>query len=100
MMACCLTCGTSRRLLDLRLPTRARLGEKLAMLTPGGVQFRPPLGELRHGITFRSIHVRVHPVKVSGQLAASSVRWFPLARLARAAISQLARKIMKQIKEG
>ena len=82
-----------------RAAARARLEEKLAGLAPGPVRFHPSLGELRHGITFRSIRVDLHPATISGGLTADSLRWFALSRLPDAAVSQLARKIAERIRE-
>jgi len=82
-----------------RANARAQLEDKLRLLTRGPVRFRPSLGELRHGITFRSIRVALHPIAISGRLAEGTARWFPLARLPRAAVSQLARKIAEKIRE-
>jgi len=76
-----------------------RLKGKLRTLMPGTLRFSPPIGELRHGITFRSIHVALHPVEVSGRFADGSARWFPLSSLESAAVSQLARKIAQRIQE-
>lgn len=78
---------------------RSRLAGKLRTLLPGTLQFRPPIGELRHGITFRTIQVALHPVQFSGRGVNGTARWFPLARLGSAAVSQLARKIAQRIQE-
>lgn len=82
-----------------RADARNRLEGKLQTLLPGELRFSPPIGELRHGITFRSIQVALHPVQFSGRFANGSARWFPLARLGGAAVSQLARKIARRIQE-
>lgn len=73
-----------------------RLEEKLGALATGLVRFGAPLGELRHSITFRSIRVRLYPAEIAN--GDGSLRWFPLSRLAGAAVSQLARKIAEKIK--
>lgn len=78
---------------------RNRLEGKLRTLLPGTLQFRPPIGELRHGITFRTIQVALHPVEISGRFVNGAARWFPLSRLGSAAVSQLARKIAQRIQE-
>ena len=56
-----------------------------------------PLAEFRHGITYRSIHGQVYPVKTTRPLRHASLYWFNLKELPRAAISQLARKIVQKI---
>jgi adenine-specific DNA glycosylase len=82
-----------------RANARAQLEDKLRLLTRGPVRFSPPLGELRHDITFRSIHVALHPAAISGRLREGAASWIPLSRLPGAAISQLARKIAEKIRE-
>ena len=79
-----------------------RLREKLDRIAPG-VALRehkdgpaagpaPPL-QLRHGITYRSIRVDLYPAEAPDGVPVGPLRWFPLASLERAAVSQLARKI-------
>jgi A/G-specific adenine glycosylase len=75
----------------------SRLEEKLSSLFNGPVIIGPPLADLRHGITYRSIRVRAYPVNFTGRIRADSLRWFSVASLSRAAISQLARKIVNQV---
>lgn len=70
-----------------------RLQEKLGGFCDGQVRYGTRLGELRHGITFRAIRVDVYSAEFSGKIAKSPLRWFPLSRLPRSAVSQLARKI-------
>ena len=79
-----------------------RLRQKLERIAPGAVlHARPngpesapaPLGRLRHGITYRSIQVEVYPAEIPSDALITPLRWFPLASLHRAAVSQLARKI-------
>ncbi len=74
-----------------------RLEEKLAALASGWARIGARLGELRHGITYRSISVDFYPVEITGTFRARSVHWVPLARLPRSAVSQLARKIAAQL---
>jgi A/G-specific adenine glycosylase len=74
-----------------------------------------PLAEFRHSITFRAIQGRIYPVRYARAKARiprltdqnqrlctqtfrhASLRWFELARLPQAAISQLARKILRKV---
>ena len=79
-----------------------RLREKLGRIAPGvalreqrdGLVARPaPLRQLRHGITYRSIRVDLYPAEIPRGVSTGPLRWFPLASLDRAAVSQLARKI-------
>ncbi|MFB3920580.1 MAG: A/G-specific adenine glycosylase [Terriglobia bacterium] len=78
---------------------RTRLEEKLRTLLKGRLEIRPPLGELRHGITFRSIRVALHPVEFTGGFADGAPRWFPVSKLHTAAVSQLARKIATHLRK-
>ena len=79
-----------------------RLREKLDRIAPGvalgeqrdGLGAAPaPLRQLRHGITHRSIRVDLYSAEVPDGVPVGPLRWFPLASLERAAVSQLARKI-------
>jgi hypothetical protein len=74
-----------------------RLQAKLEAIARSPVRIGEPLAELRHGITYRFIHVHLYQVNLEGEAARGSLRWFPLARLAGSAVSQLARKIAKRI---
>jgi A/G-specific adenine glycosylase len=75
-----------------------RLEEKLHALVPGSAVTRQPAGQLRHQITYRAIHVQVYPAEAPPGAAADSLRWLSTSRLPQAAISQLARKIAKEIR--
>jgi A/G-specific adenine glycosylase len=78
-----------------------RLREKLARVAPAAVLWGEegraappaPLRQLRHGITYRSIRVDLYAGEIPRGVPVGPLRWFPLASLDRAAISQLARKI-------
>lgn len=83
-----------------RAQALTRLREKLRALLRARFSFDEPLGEIRHSITFRSIRAHAYEVNFSGQTVANGVRWFALARLESAAVSQLARKIVAALKEG
>ena len=74
-----------------------RLQDKLGEVFEGDIRCGECLYRLRHGITFRAIRVEVYPVEIPGKPLTSSLRWFPLSRLPRAAVSQLARKIAAQL---
>ncbi len=80
-----------------RAEALTRLQEKLSGMTRGTVRIGEPLAELRHGITYRSISVHLYPVAVRGRFARQALRWFALDRLHQSAVSQLARKIAKNL---
>jgi A/G-specific adenine glycosylase len=87
-----------------RSPEKAleALREKLAWLTQTSVGATSvvsgePLAEFLHGITYRTIHGRIYSVQTSRRLRHDSLQWFELKELPLAAISQLARKIARQI---
>jgi len=72
---------------------RERLQEKLHPLITDSFSLEEPAAEFRHSITFRIIRGKVYPVESRGGFARGAFRWFELARLPHAAISQLARKV-------
>jgi len=74
-----------------------RLREKLGALFSGPVSLGQAVAELKHGITYRSIRVRVFSAHVSGKADRNSMRWVPLDRLADLAVSELARKIASKV---
>ena len=78
-----------------------RLRQKLAGTLSGRSHLGKPFAELRHGITYRTIRVEVYGAalpRVDGRPdRRGSARWFPLARLPHAAVSQLARKIAARL---
>jgi A/G-specific adenine glycosylase len=76
---------------------RERLREKLHLLTADSFSLGEPVAEFRHGITFRAIQGRVYPVVTSRDFGRGDIHWFELARLPHAAISQVARKILRRI---
>jgi len=78
-----------------RLKALLRLREKLESLDRTSTIEAKPLADLRHGITHRAIQVSVYPAEASGDNRA--LRWFRLSRLQRSAISQLTRKVTRQI---
>jgi adenine-specific DNA glycosylase len=80
-----------------RAESLTRLKQKLAARVRGPVCVGRPFAEVKHGITYRSIRVDVYRVEILGKVSRNSLRWFPLSTLPRAAISQLARKIAKQL---
>jgi len=82
-----------------RSPAEAleRLRGKLHRLTRASFSLGEPVEEFRHRITFRTIHGRVYPVENFRGRPHGSWRWFELARLPQAAISQLARKIVHRV---
>lgn len=75
----------------------ASLRDKLAGFGIPSLTLGDSVAELHHGITYRSIRVHAHPGKISHPPRKSGLRWFPTSSLGQAAISQLARKIAKQV---
>ncbi|MGH9469892.1 MAG: A/G-specific adenine glycosylase [Terriglobia bacterium] len=73
---------------------QSRLGAGAAR----SVSLGAPIGALDHKITFRSIHVTLYRVDASA--VADRLRWFPLEKIDRAAVSQLARKITRALRES
>lgn len=73
-----------------------RLAAKLATQTGLSVRLGRNLGVTRHTITYRSIRVELYAS--SGKPRGGPFRWFSLAGLQRAAVSQLARKIALAMK--
>jgi A/G-specific adenine glycosylase len=82
-----------------RSPAEAleRLREKLHRLTRASFSLGEPVEEFRHRITFRTIHGRLYPVENFRGRPRGPWRWFELARLPQAAISQLTRKIVHRV---
>ena len=82
---------------------RDRLQTKLATMLGSQPSIGPPLGDVRHGITYRSIEGRLYQVEGfrfaepapsrTPKTAGGELRWFPLRSLKDSAVSQLAKKI-------
>ncbi|HZT71312.1 MAG TPA: A/G-specific adenine glycosylase [Terriglobia bacterium] len=53
--------------------------------------------ELRHNITHRSIRVQVYTAEFKRNMHADGLRWFDQQTIERAAVSQLARKIAREV---
>jgi len=83
---------------------RRRLRVKLESILGTPVSIGQPLGDVRHGITYRSIQARLYHVQfverceLDGNGAKGALRWFPIDKLTGSAISQLARKIAAAIR--
>jgi A/G-specific adenine glycosylase len=71
------------------------LRHKLAGFGIPSVILHHSIAELRHGITYRSIRVHAYPAEISNRKR--GLRWFSVSSLQQAAISQLARKIARQV---
>ena len=56
--------------------------------------------EFRHTITYRAIRGRVYRVQLTHSVRRAGLRWFPVAQLSGAAISQLARKAAQAAQIG
>jgi len=80
-----------------RAEAQATLRDKLAGFGFAILTFKDFIAELHHGITYRSICVHAYPAQVSNLPRKKELRWFPISSLGRAAISQLARKIARQV---
>lgn len=91
-----------------RADALARLEAKLEQIAPRVILWpagdsaeagRTPLASLRHNITYRAIRVDVYATQArDGHAthrpgAVGALRWFPAAKLSRAAVSELTRKI-------
>lgn len=75
----------------------ARLREKLRRALGISISLKEPRHQLHHSITYRSIHVQVYTGELSGRPRANGYRWFPAGRVEQAAVSQLARKIAREV---
>lgn len=73
---------------------RARLEAKLSDLCGTPASLGVEIARVRHSVTYRQIHVRVYQACLPAQSPAGC-RWLTASQFARAAISQLARKIAK-----
>jgi A/G-specific adenine glycosylase len=80
-----------------RTDALASLRNKLAAFGIPSLTLGDSIAELHHGITYRSIQVHAYPAGIPHPPRKSGLRWFPIASLGQAAISQLARKIAKQV---
>jgi A/G-specific adenine glycosylase len=79
-----------------RAKAARNLRKKLETLTRAPAHLGALLGELPHSITFRSIRVHLYAAEVP--VGRNSLRWFPMARVPEAAVSQLARKIARAMR--
>jgi A/G-specific adenine glycosylase len=83
-----------------RAEALASLRRKLAGFGSSPVTLRHAIAELHHGITYRSIRVHAYLAEISHTPHSprqKGLRWFPIASLRQAAISQLARKTAQQV---
>ncbi|HUY14239.1 MAG TPA: A/G-specific adenine glycosylase [Terriglobia bacterium] len=74
-----------------------RLRAKLTSLAKGSVLHGNKIGSLRHGITFRSIHVALYAGAIKVGTRSPHLKWFALQKLPMEAVSQLARKIAAEV---
>jgi A/G-specific adenine glycosylase len=82
-----------------RTPAEARrkLRARLRSLTGNHTTLGPAIARLRHGITFRDIHVHVFPARLNADCDGDGLRWIPARRLSRAAVSQVTRRIAAEL---
>jgi A/G-specific adenine glycosylase len=73
------------------------LNEKLRTLLGAAPTLKETTHQLRHNITYRSITVHVYRGVFTGRTARDEFRWFQLLSVEQAAVSQLARKIAREI---
>ena len=74
-----------------------RLRAKLASLAKDSVLHGGKIGSLRHGITYRSIHVALYEGEIKAGTRSPLLKWFALKKLPTEAVSQLARKIAAEV---
>jgi A/G-specific adenine glycosylase len=80
-----------------RAEALANLRHMLAGFGSPLLTLRDSVAELHHGITYRAIRVHAYPAEVSSPPRKRGLRWFTVSSLRQAAISQLARKIARQV---
>jgi len=83
-----------------RAEALTNLSNRLASFGTLAVHLHDSIAELSHGITYRSIRVHAYSAQISSspaKAAGGRLRWFPISSLPQAAISQLARKIARQV---
>ena len=73
------------------------LRDKLQSFTRASMEVLDPVAEFRHNITYRAIHGQVYPVATQRPVHHAGLQWFELKQMPQAAISQLARKILRHI---
>jgi len=75
----------------------ASLRGKLAGFKSPSLNLRDSAAEIHHGITYRSIRVHAYTAEIPHPPRQNGFRWFAISSLPEAAISQLARKIARQV---
>lgn len=58
---------------------------------------KAPEFQVRHNITYRTIHVHIYTGKFAGRARRDNFRWFQTPTIEQAAVSQLARKIARKL---
>lgn len=79
----------AKALAKLRKKLRAALGMPISLARP--------LHRLYHNITYRSIEVQIYRGELSEKPQGRGFRCFPVGKIERAAVSQLARKIAREL---
>lgn len=72
---------------------RRKLRARLHSLGGTHTSLGPAIAQLRHGITFRNIHVHVFAVPAGSGSEFQGLRWIPAKRIPGAAVSQITRRI-------
>ncbi len=78
----------------------AALRQKLQDATGIEVPLQRLRHRLRHSITYRSIQVQVYTAELPEGLQATGCRWFAAGKIEQAAVSQLARKVHREVSKA
>ncbi|HUZ47840.1 MAG TPA: A/G-specific adenine glycosylase [Terriglobia bacterium] len=73
-----------------------RLSEKLRVAAGIPIAFGEPCHKLHHNITYRSIQVQIYAAELPESLRVKGCRWFAAGKIEQAAVSQLARKVLRE----
>lgn len=75
----------------------AQLEKNLRAVMKTVPDLKEPKQQLRHNITYRAIQVGVYAAEICGKVHKNDFRWFRAEAIEKAAISQLARKIVRKL---
>ncbi len=82
---------------DQSARTRHPVAPNLRAASRGVLLRSEPMADFRHNITFRAIQGRVYSGKLPHLPRNAPLRWYNFSQLPQAAISQLARKVIKKV---